>query len=95
MKPSAHSISAAVMTVICAICSCTQQISVTDYSFEFSAQVSYNDQLDSHQLTLTRVSGLEENRYNIAFTLDGENTLTLQEPDDRLTTFSLLPRCGG
>ena len=89
MKPSAHSISAAVMTVICAICSCTQQISVTDYSFEFSAQVSYNDQLDSHQLTLTRVSGLEENRYNIAFTLDGENTLTLQDADGRTYDGSL------
>jgi hypothetical protein len=56
---------------------------VTDYSFEFSAQVTYNDDLDIHQLTLTRVSGLEENRYNIAFTLDGESTLTLEDMDGR------------
>lgn len=89
MKPSAHSIFAAVMTAICTICSCTQQISVTDYSFEFSAQVTYNDKLDVHQLTLTRVSGLEENQYNIAFTLDGESTLTLEDMNGRTYEGSL------
>lgn len=83
MKPSAHSIFAALIWAVYALCSCTQQISVTDYSFEFSAQVTYNDDLDINQLTLTRVSGLEENRYNIAFTLDGENTLTLEDMDGR------------
>ena len=83
MKPSAHSIFAALIWAVYALCSCTQQISVTDYSFEFSAQVTYNDDLDIHQLTLTRVSGLEENRYNIAFTLDGESTLTLEDMDGR------------
>ena len=89
MRPSASSIFAAVMTIICTICSCTQQISVTDYSFEFSAQVTYNDKLDVHQLTLTRVSGLEENQYNIAFTLDGESTLTLEDMNGRTYEGSL------
>ena len=89
MRPSASSIFAAVMTVICTICSCTQQISVTDYSFEFSAQVTYNEKLDIHQLTLTRVSGLEENQYNIAFTMDGESTLTLEDMNGRAFEGSL------
>ena len=83
MKPSAHSIFSAIICALCTICSCTQQISVTDYSFEFAAQVTYNDDLDIHQLTLTRLSGLEGNQYNIAFTLDGENTLTLEDMDGR------------
>ena len=83
MKPSAHSIFAAIICALCTICSCTQQISVTDYSFEFAAQVTYNDDLDIHQLTLTRISGLEENQYNIAFTMDGESTLTLEDMDGR------------
>ena len=83
MKPSAHLIFSAIICALCTICSCTQQISVTDYSFEFAAQVTYNDDLDIHQLTLTRLSGLEGNQYNIAFTLDGENTLTLEDMDGR------------
>ena len=89
MRPSASSIFAAVMTAICTICSCTQQISVTDYSFEFSAQVTYNEKLDIHQLTLTRVSGLEENQYKIAFTMDGESTLTLEDMNGRAFEGSL------
>ena len=64
-------------------CSCVQEYSVIDYSFEFAAEIVYDDKEDCHRLTLTRKSGSEDNRYNIAFTVDGESTLTLKDMDDR------------
>ena len=63
--------------------SCVHEFSVTDYSFEFSAAITYDDDSDQHRLTLTRLSGASDNRYNIAFTLDGESTLTMQDMDGR------------
>jgi hypothetical protein len=60
-----------------ATCSCIQEYNILDYSFEFTAEVTYDDQADEHRLTLTRRSGAESNQYNIAFTLDGESTLTM------------------
>ena len=61
------------------ICSCVHEFTVVDYSFEFSAEVTYDEKADEHRLTLTRLSGAESNQYKIAFTLDGESTLALKD----------------
>ena len=63
--------------------SCTQEIIVTDYSFEFAADVTYDDNADEYRLTLTRKSGTESNQYKIAFTIDGESTMSLKVMDGR------------
>ena len=63
--------------------SCTEEIIVIDYSFEFAAEVTYDDNADEHRLTLTRKSGAESNQYKIAFTLDGESILSLKDMDGR------------
>ena len=41
--------------------------------------MTYDDKADEHRLTLTRLSGAESNQYKIAFTLDGESTLSLKD----------------
>ena len=61
------------------ICSCVHEFAVIDNSFEFAAEVTYDDKADEHRLTLTRLSGAESNQYKIAFTLDGESTLSLKD----------------
>lgn len=71
------------------ILSCTQELTVIDNSFEFTAEVTYDDSADAHRLTLTRKSGAEDNQYKIAFTLDGENSLTLTDMDSRSHTGSM------
>jgi hypothetical protein len=63
--------------------SCTQELTVIDNSFEFAAEVTYDDSADAHRLTLTRKSGAEDNQYKITFTLDGENSLTLTDMNSR------------
>lgn len=70
--------------LLTALASCTQQLSVVDYSFQFGAEVIYDDKADVHRLTLTRLAGAADNEYTIAFTVDGENTLTLQDMDGRI-----------
>ena len=70
--------------IILALTSCVQEFKVVDYSFEFNAEITYDDKADIHRLTLTRVSGETDSQYNIAFTLDGENTLTLEDMDGRI-----------
>ena len=70
--------------LLTALASCTQQLSVVDYSFQFGAEVIYDDKTDVHRLTLTRLAGAADNEYTIAFTVDGENTLTLQDMDGRI-----------
>ena len=70
--------------VLTALVSCTQQLSVVDYSFEFSAEIVYDDKADAHRLTLTRLNGAKDNRYTIAFTVNGESTLTLEDMDGRI-----------
>ena len=57
--------------------SCSQELTIIDNSFEFVAEVTYDDSADAHRLTLTRKSGAEDNQYNIAFTLDGEADMSL------------------
>ena len=59
--------------------SCVHEFAVVDYSFEFVAEVTYDDSADEHRLTLTRKSGAEGNQYKFAFTLDGETTLSLTD----------------
>ena len=61
------------------VCSCVHEYAVIDNSFDFAAEVVYDDNQDQYRLTLTRKSGTEDNRYNIAFTLDGESTLVLED----------------
>lgn len=57
--------------------SCSQELTVIDNSFEFVAEVTYDDSADAHRLTLTRKSGAKDNQYNIAFTIDGEANMSL------------------
>lgn len=74
------------MTSLClaVTTSCVQELVVTDHSFEFTAEVTYDESEDLHRLTLTRVSGLEENEYDIAFTLDGQSGVSLTDMDGRV-----------
>ena len=62
------------------ILSCTQELTVIDNSFEFVAEVTYDDSADAHRLTLTRKSGAESNQYKIAFTDDIESDLSITDP---------------
>ena len=62
------------------MCSCVQEMTIIDNSFEFAAEVTYDDQADKHQLTLTRKSGAESNQYKIAFSDDIESSLSLTDP---------------
>ena len=61
------------------LCSCVHEFAVTDYSFEFDAEITYDSQVDEHRLTLTRRSGAEGNQYKVAFTLDGEANVSLTD----------------
>ena len=72
-----------IATVVAVLSSCVHEFAVIDHSFEFSAEVIYDDKADVHRLTLTRKLGAEDNQYNIAFTMDGESTLTLEDMDGR------------
>ena len=72
-----------IATVMAMLSSCVHEFAVIDHSFEFSAEVIYDDKADVHRLTLTRKLGAEDNQYNIAFTMDGESTLTLEDMDGR------------
>jgi hypothetical protein len=62
------------------ILSCTQELTVIDNSFEFVAEVTYDDSADAHRLTLTRKSGAESNQYKIALTDDIESDLSITDP---------------
>ena len=59
--------------------SCVHEYAVVDNSFEFVADVTYDGGANQHRLTLTRKSGTPDNQYKIAFTLDGESTMTLTD----------------
>ena len=74
------------MAFLClaATTSCVQEFVVTDHSFEFTAEVTYDDSEDLHRLTLTRMSGMEDNEYDIAFTLDGQSGVSLTDMDGRV-----------
>ena len=70
---------AAILSAVTFFCSCVHEFAVIDNSFDFAAEIVYDDSADQHRLTLTRKSGAADNRYNIAFTLDGETTLVLED----------------
>ena len=72
-----------IATAVAVLSSCVHEFAVIDHSFEFSAEIIYDDKADVHRLTLTRKLGAEDNQYNIAFTMDGESTLTLEDMDGR------------
>ena len=59
--------------------SCVHEYAVVDNSFEFVADVTYDGGANQQRLTLTRKSGAPDNQYKIAFTLDGESTMTLTD----------------
>ena len=61
------------------LCSCVHEFAVTDHSFEFDAEITYDSQADEHRLTLTRRSGAEGNQYKVVFTLDGEANVSLTD----------------
>lgn len=63
--------------------SCVHEFPVTDYSFEFSAQVVYDQDNDQHRLTLTKVMGECEDDYKVVFTLDGEPSVSLTDMNGR------------
>ena len=69
--------------IILALTSCVHEFTVIDYSFEFNAEIIYDEQEGQHRLTLTRISGAPDNRYTIAFTLDGEGMATLEDINGR------------
>lgn len=62
---------------------CVHEFAVTDNSFAFSAEVVYDESSDLHRLALTRKSGLDDNTYEIAFTLDGQSDVTLEDMNGR------------
>ena len=64
--------------------SCVHEFPVTDYSFDFSAQVVYDENADLHRLTLSKVSGPEKESYKISFTLDGEASVSLTDMTGRV-----------
>ena len=64
--------------------SCVHEFPVIDYSFDFSAQVIYDESMDQHRLTLTKVSGSEKENYTISFTLDGEASVSLTDMSGRV-----------
>ena len=70
------------LSICCLVitCSCVQEMTIIDNSFEFAAEVTYDDQADIYQLTLTRKSGAESNQYKIAFSDDIETNLSLTDP---------------
>ena len=70
-----------ILSFLClsSITSCVHEFIVVDNSFEFVADVTYDGGANQHRLTLTRKSGAPDNQYKIAFTLDGESTLTLTD----------------
>ena len=63
------------------LCSCVHEFAVIDNSFEFAAEITYDSQAEERRLTLTRKRGAEGNHYKVAFTLDGESTMTLTDAD--------------
>ena len=75
-------------TLICMIMlllsSCVHEFPVTDYSFDFSAQVVYDENADQHRLTLTKMFGSEKENYRISFTIDAEAAVSLTDMNGRV-----------
>lgn len=65
------------------VSSCIHEFPVTDYSFEFSARVVYDEDNNQHRLTLTKVLGACEDDYRVVFNLDGEASVGLTDMNGR------------
>ena len=70
--------------VMLLLSSCVHEFPVTDYSFEFTAQVIYDESMDQHRLTLTKKHGSEKDNYRISFSLDGEAAVSLTDMNGRV-----------
>lgn len=84
MMRATHIHSILICMVILLASSCVHEFPVTDYSFDFSAQVIYDESMDQHRLTLTKVAGSEKESYRISFTLDGEASISLTDMSGRV-----------
>lgn len=62
---------------------CVHEFPVIDHSFDFSGAVVYDGEADQHRLTLTCVRNSGADQYNIAFSMDGENVITLTDMEGR------------
>ena len=62
---------------------CVHEFPVIDHSFDFSGAVVYDQETDQHRLTLTCVKNSSTDQYNIAFSMDGENVITLTDMEGR------------
>ena len=56
---------------------------VIDHSFDFSGVVVYDQESDQHRLTLTCAKKSGTGQYTIAFSMDGENIITLTDMEGR------------
>ena len=70
--------------VMLLLSSCVHEFPVTDYSFEFTAHVIYDESIDQHRLTLTKKHGSEKDNYRISFSLDGEAAVSLTDMNGRV-----------
>lgn len=62
---------------------CVHEFPVIDHSFEFTGAVVYDQETDQHRLTLTCDKNTDTDQYNIAFSMDGENLITLTDMEGR------------
>ena len=62
---------------------CQKALPVIDHSFDFSGVVVYDQETDQHRLTLTCAKKSGTDHYNIAFSMDGENIITLTDMEGR------------
>ena len=63
--------------------SCVHEFPVIDHSFDFSGVVVYDQESDQHRLTLTCAKKSGTGQYTIAFSMDGENIITLTDMEGR------------
>ena len=70
-------------TITLAATACVHEFPVTDHTFEFNGNVVYDQDADQHRLTLTCVKNSGTDQYNIAFSMDGENVITLTDMEGR------------
>ena len=69
--------------IVLFVSGCVHEFPVIDHSFDFSGAVVYDQETDQHRLTLTCVKNSSTDQYNIAFSMDGENVITLTDMEGR------------
>lgn len=70
-------------TITLAATACVHEFPVTDHTFEFNGNVVYDQEADQHRLTLTCVKNSGADQYNVAFSMDGENIISLTDMEGR------------